>query len=499
MWKLGLSSALRRDDRTSRTSFLFRVVYQTLYFLLHLLLLALLLVTPGDLITQAVQNGNLYSMLIISIGYVLTILLVLFVYLTRLYLNRSALSSIPKQWIPIEKGEVGKRVHTMIQRYLSRSAAIAYDARPRIKPAAPPGSMENQQEDGQEQGGKRSSFHMLRLKKTATLEEEMGISLPPHRPVWGEIEHPGWASPNSPDLPNLQYNTVILELPNLIEAKALTLAPPDPRSATNPPMLDAQAVELLQRPPNAGLRDYLAHLNELGVLTPSPATSAFITMYEHARFSPRPISMARFRDLMHNFAEVLRRMDRMDQQVFNPKDDNRDERDADADDNNSTPASDSDIDNDGPVGTDPTTPRSQLSKRSRDGQGRDSSPTASSDRSSRSQIRKGKRPALPGRNSSANTWQAYRTAPTTPKSRRTVVSQSSPSSSADSFAQTRRPYPVSQPSSASLRSAATGASGASGASQSSRATGASGGSVIRLADGRDATDLPYVLLHANTS
>ncbi len=436
----------------------FRVIYRTFYGFLHVLLIALLVVSPADIINQARVRGNLYPILIVAICYVFSILFVIFVYCTRLYVNQSVLRSIPKPWIPVEKGDVRKNVRKIIAASLSRSATIAFASRPHIAPPPMPGSMGGQAEqkpDEHDEPG-RTSFQLLGLGKAATVEEDMGIRLPPHKPVWGKIEHFGWASPESADLANLQYGTVIPELPNLIEAKALTLAPPDPASHTDPPMLDPEAVALLQRPLSMSLRDYLAHLADLGVLTTTPPVADFVAMYEYARFSTRMISNVRFRELMHNFADILRNMQPLDSTMLEGSD------------GGNSAASESDIDNDAPMGSEPTTPRSQRSQLG------DISSSPGSD-SGASQVRR--RPRLAARNSSANTGQQYRTAPTTPKSRVTAVSRRSlsRSSSANSFAQTRHPYAASQPSTSSLRSAS------------------SGGSVIRLSERHDSSELPYVL------
>ena len=444
----------------------FRIIYRIFYTLLHVLLIALLLVTPGDIINQSRLRGNLYPILIVGIAYVLTITFVVFVYFTRLYLNQTVLKSIPKSWIPIEKGDVSHHVRKMIVASLSRSAAIAFTSRPRIAPPEVPGSSGNQAEEKKEEHKepRAKSFQLLWLKKTATVEEEMGINLPPHRPVWGHIEHVGWASPESPDLPNLQYGTVVSELPNLIEAKALTLAPRDLSSPTDPPPLDPSAVSLLQIPANMGLRDYLAHLTELGVLVASPTIADFTAMYEHARFSTTMISNARFRELMHNFAEILRSMEPLDPASLEAEDDDE-----------SVP-SEADPGGDGPARATPATPGSRRTRSS----SVDTGPRPSSASTSSGGSRIVRRPPLPARNSSANTWQLYRTAPTTPKSRRTGVSlsrSSSTSTRTNNFAQTRQPYPISQASSTSLRSAAS----------------STAGSVIRLSERRDSTTLPYVL------
>ncbi|EOO03620.1 putative sucrase ferredoxin domain-containing protein [Phaeoacremonium minimum UCRPA7] len=310
------------------TRLVFRIIYRSVYTLLCFILLVLILVTPGDAIRQALPK-QAYHIVIISAAYIGTVLVVGFIYAARLFVNRSILSSIPKSWIPIEKGDVNKQVRKMIAASLSRSAAIAFESRPRDTSTIMPVDVEPEYEEKVKENGHtkphKKSLHMLRLKKTATMEDELGITLPPHKAVWGEIEHFGWASPNSPDLPNLQYSTVISELPNLIEAKALTLAPPDPESLADPPLLDREAVALLQRPET------------------SPAVSDFVCMYEYARYSTRPISMARFRELMHLFAEVLRGMESLDPAVLNPVD----EDDA---------SSESDIDDNAPLQTNPDSP-----------------------------------------------------------------------------------------------------------------------------------------------
>ncbi|OTA96315.1 hypothetical protein M434DRAFT_46989, partial [Hypoxylon sp. CO27-5] len=402
----------------------FRIAYNSVYVLLCLLLAALLLVVPGDFIRQVLFLNNKYiNLIVLAIVFVITVLIIFFIYALRLYVTRTVLASIPKTWIPIEKGDVPKEVRKMVVTDLGRSAAIAWAAHPKLfRPATP---------------------------KTA--EELMGISFPPLRPVWGEIEHDGWGSPNSPDLPNVQYSTVLSELPNLIEAKAVSQAPPDLDSATDPPTLDADAVTLLQRSSSMTMRDYVVHLISVGVLPSSQEASEFLDSYERARFSTRPLSNANFRQLMHLFAELLRSMRPLDSgSIYESQgpDDAYSE-------------SDGHIDDDAPRDTTPTTPA------------RSGSISLSLSSSTRSRVR---RPNLPVRNSSANTWHQYRTAPTTPRSKTAGrgLSDSSSTKSSSSFAQTRRPYAISQTSSSSLRSA-------------------SQASVIRLATREDRGDLPYVL------
>ncbi|KAK1829254.1 hypothetical protein QBC39DRAFT_311408 [Podospora conica] len=438
----------------SPTSLVFKIIYNVLYYFLYLVTLVLVLVTPFDLIKQAVDHGEDINILVIALSYLVTILLVVFIYATRLYLNRSVLAAIPREYLPTEKGEVPRDVRAMIGESLSRSAALAYEARPRLPAAAIPIPDPTAKDTDKKQTTWLSRFR--RGEKDEDLPDFGGtIEIPKHRPVWGDIEHPAWAPPTSPDMPSLHYEAVISELPNLIEAKALTLAPP---SDTDPPALDPSAVALLQRADSTGLREYLVDLTDLAVLAPLPTTAAFLAAYERARFSPRPLTNAQFRDLMRLFADVLRNMHPLSAAAL--------ARAGGGGPASSIASSGDDIDDDAPLS-------SSESARSSAGSSY-LAPYIPGPASSRRPTT----PALAARASSVNTWQhaSFRTAPTTPKSRHTAVTRGSVSEEEDeedSFTQTRRPYPASE-------------GGSSG--------GGEAGSVIRLAVEGDETELPYVLM-----
>lgn len=420
----------------------FRALYRSLYLLLYVLLLALLVITPGDVIVRSIRNQQIYNIWILAVCFLATILIVGFIYAIRLYVNKTVLASIPKTWVPIEKSDLKNAVYKMIQAGLDHSATIAYEARPRVQP----------KDDSQDQDHAPVT---LRLAKTRTGTGDAGtVPILPNRKMWANIEHPGWASPNSHDFPNLQYITVISELPNLIEAKALTFAPPDPTSESQPPVLDAEAVAMLQRQPNLSLRGYLDHLGSLGVLEPGPTVMEFLAQYEHARFATKPVLSAQFKDLMHLFAEILRSMKPLDLDALDldQQDDGEDELYA---------PTESDIDNDAPAGTGPSSPAGTLSR----------SVTVST----QSSIRR------PPRTPSANTWRHYRTAPTTPRSRRAdMISRQSSNSS---ISQAPRHVPIRQQSNSSLHSRT---------SNDSR-------SIIRLATHEDLDDLPFVLSLRDTA
>ncbi|KAF4993312.1 hypothetical protein FGRMN_6579 [Fusarium graminum] len=425
----------------SRRRLVASIVYRTLYLLLYVCLLGLLVATPADAIHRSFENKQQYNIWILTAAYVLAIAVVSFVFVTRLWLNKTDLGSIPKGWVPIEKGDLRSNVHRVIGLGLGRSASIAYESRPRLRT-----------DDATPDDGVVETRVKMGFDGPGGPAEELVVVIPSRKPVWGDIEHYGWSSPNAPDLPNLEYTTVFSELPNLIEGKALTLAPPDPHSETNPPLLDADAVALLQRTANMSLRDYIVHLADLGVIEMNATTLKFLSHYEYARFSNRPISNAQFKELMHLFAQILRAMEPLDPDIL----------DADQE-NASSPSTGGDDD-----------ARSRLSTARSNLIAYDTASINSSVRQIRHQP-------------STNTWNIYQTAPNSMRSGISGPRPMSHVSSSNSFASgIRRYYVTSQPSSSSLRSKSSGSSGSSG-------------SVIRLATRHDSTDLPYVLTLRDTT
>jgi len=241
--------------------------------------------------------------------YVLTALIAIFIYSSRLYTNRSVLAGVGKAYIPVEEGELGRNVRKMIASQLERSAVIAWEARPRD-----------------------AMGEVMRAEKEGWLsaEEEIeggfdrehwtvgtAIVIDPAKPPWGAIAHAGWTAPTharGETLGNLQFATVIAELPHLIEARAVSLAPADPNveagffNEEEDVVADMIVVEALRRQKTMGLRDYLTQLSYLGLVDPSSSGQGFLTMYEMARFCGRPIAEAEFNSLMAVFAQVLEGM-----------------------------------------------------------------------------------------------------------------------------------------------------------------------------------------------
>jgi hypothetical protein len=395
-----------------------RFLNNTGFSFFALVLVCLILLTPADAIYQCYETNRLTNIFFITGAYVITLILAALIYATRIYTNRNALIGIPKAWIPVEKQDVNKSVRRLIKEGLARSAVIAYQARPR------------------DVSTDEDSFQSY---KPLLIDSE--------RPPWGHVEHPGWSSPASPDLPDLPYRTVILELPSLIEAKAVSLAPADALSPTLPDpglsthsLPDTRVVEVLQRPASMGLREYIRHLTSLGAIYPPELGADFLALYEAARFSPRELHEAEFRDLMHLFAEILRGMTSLAPPII---DEIRDS------------ASYWRADSESVIGpSDEEGETDTVEHYSYDG-------------------------AFEGnslRPSNASTWETqsgyYDTAMQSPVSGLSIASGHAPRS------------PLHTPSMRSLRRIHSGQSGSSG------------GSVIRLTQPRDPTDLPYTIDYA---
>lgn len=209
------------------------------------------------------------------------------------------MAGMGKAYVPVEPGEVGKSVRKMIVNQFERSAMVAWESRPRdlfgeILQA--------------EQEGVLPPETMSVGRNDYTVGREIRID--PAAPPWGEVRHPGWSSPAHRDdneMPHLQFAPVIEELPNLIEARAVSLAPPGPLATPTEGIRSADPVvfDVLRRPETMGMRDYLTQLSYLGLVNPPEVGQSFLHQYENARFGGLPISEAEFKSLMAAFADLL--------------------------------------------------------------------------------------------------------------------------------------------------------------------------------------------------
>lgn len=394
-----------------------RFLNSSSFFFLALVCFCLILLTPADAIYQCWETNRPTNIFFIAGAYVIAFILAILIYVTRIYTNRTTLAGIPKAWIPIEKEDVNKSVRRLVMEGLARSAVISYQARPRDT-----------------------------ADETESFSNYKELLVDPDRPPWGSVEHPGWSSPASPDLPNLPYRTVIQELPNLIEAKAVSIAPADDSlSHAADPFPDTRVVEVLQRPASMGLRQYIRHLTNLGVINSPELGADFLALYERARFSSHQLHEAEFRELMHLFAEILRGITSLAPPVLEVIRDSASYRRADTE---------------SVIG--PSDEEGETDTVDHFGYGGTFTPVRSNSL----------------RPSNASTWETqsgYDTAPDmrSPESRVSVNSGSY-----------RGPRVIRTPSTRSLRRVQSGQSGSSG------------GSVIRLAPTHNPADLPYTIHYA---
>jgi len=289
--------------RTGRVrAILFRIFYSTTFTLVFLLTIAFTAAGPIDAIYQSYRRDRLLDIFTIVGIYVLTGLLAILLYSTRLYTNRQLLKDIPKTYMPIDRRELGnRRVARLIEDCRNRANVVGYLARPRARRV--------EKEVGYAGARIRTLLKPEHRKESRIFE-----------PQWGAIAHPGWSSPAAREAPDLDYNTVVAELTNLIEARAVSLAPTDPSRGLDEDgnlMVDESTIEALTRPEEQGMRAYIAHLISLGVLTDNSLSVAFLTLYERARFAPEPLSEQEFKQLMRIFAEILRTMKTSDTERLN--------------------------------------------------------------------------------------------------------------------------------------------------------------------------------------
>lgn len=270
----------------------FRIFYSTSFTIVFLLLVCFICVTPADAIYESYKRRRTLDIFLMTGDYVVTALIAILIYASRLYTNRSVLKDIPKSFMPIEKEELPeRRVHKLIQECLAKSAVIAYQARPRSQRI---------ERDTQVATARVLAMCQSRECTDPHIEER-----------WGKIDHPGWSSPAARETPNLEYATVVDELTDLIEAKAVSLAPVDPLAEPGPdgmPLPDPRVIDELSRDEAMGMRSYLRHLIEIGVVPDNSLSVAFLSTYERARFSSEPMSEQDFQTLMRMFAELLRSM-----------------------------------------------------------------------------------------------------------------------------------------------------------------------------------------------
>jgi hypothetical protein len=291
----------------------FSIWYSSAFLTLAFITGVATLVSPIDLVYGCIRIKNVPNGIAVGAVYIATLVVAFFIWSSRIYTNRAVLKEIPRSYIPVDKGEVPRIVHKLIRKQWERSAIVAWDTRPRDvrKELAEMGHEEDEERHG------ISALLRSHTKKRTVVALDVALA------AWGHISHPGWSSPANAALPNLEYYRVIVELPNLIEAKAVSLAPLDPIFLQNgalessiTPFPDARIVALLQRPATQGLREYLTRLGEFNLIKPPDAAEEFLTQYEMARFSTSSLTEKQFQNLMAAFSALLTGMTELEAAVI---------------------------------------------------------------------------------------------------------------------------------------------------------------------------------------
>lgn len=262
------------------------------------------------MVYSAIASSAYQYVIMIGGIYILTALIAIFIFASRLYTNRTVLASVGKPYVPIEEGELGKSVRKMIVKQLERSAIVAWESRPRDLL-------------GEILNAESSGFLPPETASVGRNDYTVGreISVDPAHPPWGDVQHAGWSSPGHAEdniTPNLHFSMVIAELPNLIEARAVSLAPVDETMipVNGPPMADPIVADVLRRPGTMGVRDYLTQLSYLGLINPLNVGQRFLLQYEKSRFGSVPVTEIEFQNLMTAFAVLLAGMTELDPAII---------------------------------------------------------------------------------------------------------------------------------------------------------------------------------------
>ncbi|KAI5788840.1 hypothetical protein DFH27DRAFT_572420 [Peziza echinospora] len=291
------------------------IFYSSSFTLLFVILTILLIITPADLIHQALNGRAVkqpYNVFIIIGSYALALILSTIIYVSRLYTIKRMMEDIPKRYVPIKKGDIPERVRRRITQGLGKGAILAWQSRPRGRQMPAPAPTSTAQSGGGTVVDGQSNPEASVVEISASAPSQQPV------PFWGEINHPGWSSPDSVDLPFVEYSAIIAELPYLIEKKATFLAADehqhgqhDGLSALSIPMGNTVSHNIASRKPYMSLAAYISYLTSLGYVDPKVG-ELFVKEYEKCRFwlsETQGVDEAEFRLLMKVFAGLLRSMD----------------------------------------------------------------------------------------------------------------------------------------------------------------------------------------------
>ncbi|ODV92441.1 hypothetical protein CANCADRAFT_1031 [Tortispora caseinolytica NRRL Y-17796] len=108
-----------------------RFLYRFSLYFLVIFIIAFLIVTPADAVTQSLRNGQVYNGLIMAAAYIAVIVLSLFIYLSRLIQAHRDLAEIPKYYMPItqdydaEQAKANRKKYNIVYQGLAIIARLA--------------------------------------------------------------------------------------------------------------------------------------------------------------------------------------------------------------------------------------------------------------------------------------------------------------------------------------------------------------------------------------
>jgi len=148
----------------------FQIWYSSVFLTTAFIAWVATLVSPTDLIWTCIRIKNIPNGIAVGAIYVGTLIIGFFIWASRIYTNRAALKEIPRAYIPVDKGEVPRKVHKMIKRQWARSSIVAWDSRPRDL-------TKELVDSSQGEEGKRPSLHAVVNRHTLTRRQRLRQTL----------------------------------------------------------------------------------------------------------------------------------------------------------------------------------------------------------------------------------------------------------------------------------------------------------------------------------
>ncbi|KAK9477724.1 hypothetical protein V1514DRAFT_333240 [Lipomyces japonicus] len=285
--------ALPRQVLSDRVS---RVLYRiSLYFLLMFTFL-FVLVTPADMIVQAIRNRQDYKVIIVGTTFVNICVVGLILYASRLYDVRMALADVPKRYVPGQEHDLPRSSAVLIEHELRRCSMIRaqieqpaeWVSHPGLPPPPAPST-------------KNTTHYANNVNSDDNNNNNKNTTI---------------STASKFDFPEVPYVEVLIESARLLEEKANSLHLWLPGHRRNAGLRQEQQREQGAKQPgkdnpiNSGsggmsFRDYVAELSN-HVQLDTDLAARFVQGYERARFSGISLTEWEFKELMRTFMGLIR-------------------------------------------------------------------------------------------------------------------------------------------------------------------------------------------------